>query len=97
MSALVERDRVYHKPTDQWQDRVLWLWSEDDATMNLPDHERPEQAYRRMVGRDFDPKTAEVLDVIDQDYEPIYLMWGGWVIQFCPDGASIGVLYRETS
>lgn len=55
--------RLKHKET---------LWSEDDATVSDPDHERLEAAFQRLFGRVF--SRSEAVDGLDVGDAVFYLL-----------------------
>lgn len=86
------RDKNAHT-TEDWHQRVLDLWIEDDATRFCEGHEGPEGAFLRITGDR--PRRSE--DYYDEDGEADYCMRlyeGGWVITHCCDGSRVGVVVR---
>lgn len=83
-----------HAPGEKpWHERVLVVWIEDDATEHCEGYEGPNAAFERLTGYQlFKNPYKQAIDLGDCT---LYLHSYGWTICYTPDGAQIGVVYRE--
>ena len=81
--------RQYAPFDDGWQERILIIWVEDDAP--APDKETADAALFRLSGR----KRDQAVEKIVEDDCFTYLFIDGWVMSTYPEGADIGVVYKE--
>lgn len=77
-----------------WHERVLVLWTEDDATRHCEGHETPAAAFERITGQSSRHSAAVAEFGMDTDYG-YRLFEGGWVIGEAYDGGRVGVVVRE--
>ena len=75
---------------DDWQQRILWLWQEDDAP--VPDKEKTNSAFARISNMHHSKGIIGVHDYEDYVYT---IHVGGWVRRFDYDGGRVGVLVTE--
>lgn len=88
----VLRDIRGQEPETPWHERILILWTEDDATRHCKGHETAESAFKRITGLHHDLDT--VLDICDMGDGTAYLYRGGWVREAWYDGGRVGVVVR---
>lgn len=81
-------------PNDgNWDERVLLYWLEDDATMGIPDHVRPERRHYEIYGSF--PKKEDIIKSIDHGDAGYDLYKHGRVIFWACDGGGLGYLIKE--
>lgn len=88
----VLRDIRGQEPETPWHERILILWTEDDATRWCEGHEFCEAAFKRITR--LDSHADAVLATHDMGDGAAYLYRGGWVREAWYDGGRVGVVVR---
>lgn len=76
-----------------WHERVLNLWTEDDATRNCEGHETAASAFERITK--VDRRSALWIDSKDYGDAISRLHLDGWVLTESCEGGTVGVVVRE--
>lgn len=77
-------------PDETWRDRLLVIWSEDDA--GTYDRERPDQAFDRLSG--LRGAAALPIETLDEGDCFVKLYQEGWVVMHMPEGGCIAVVIK---
>lgn len=90
---MIQRNYVrnQHDITENWKDRVVWIWVEDDV--NYVDKEFGAAAFKRITGTSLSSSTP-VLTVDEGDVFYKFFR-GGWVLQVSYEGSEVGILTKE--
>ncbi len=67
-------------PNGDWADRLVNVWTEDDATMHMEDHESVEDAWKRIRGGNLYSEVEHRSQVLAKDDR------GDWCATLHPDG-----------
>lgn len=89
----MQRVRTRQDIPDNWRERLVVLWSEDDA--RPVDRERGTEAFERIAGFNADAKRETHHIHTAHEYGDdvfTYFYRGGWVFRSTCEGTQVGVL-----